>query len=57
MSVRVMTKGTIGDTYKSSQANVSNANQMAPGDPSIKQQGYGQKAKTPKIYPYSDKKK
>ena len=57
MSVRVMTKGTIGDTYKSSQANVSNANQMTPGDPSTKQQGYGQKAKTPKIYPYSDKKK
>ena len=54
MSVRVMTKGTIGDTYKSSKANVSNTNQMSPGDPSIKQQGYGQKAKTPKIYPYSD---
>ena len=54
MSVRVMTKSTIGDTYKVSKANVSNINQMSPGDPSIKQQGYGQKAKTPKFYPYSD---
>ena len=54
MSVRIMTKGTIGDTYKSSTANVSNVNQMSPGDPSIKQRGYGQKAKTPAIYPYSD---
>lgn len=54
MSVRVITKGTIGDTYKSSKANVSNTNQMSPGDPSIKQQGYSQKAKTPKLYPYSD---
>jgi len=54
MSVRVMVKGTVGDTYKSSKANVSNVNQMTPGDPSIKQYGYGQKAKTPAMYPYSD---
>jgi hypothetical protein len=54
MSVRVMVKGTVGDAYKSSTANVSNVNQMNPGDPSIKQHGYGQKAKTPAIYPYSD---
>ena len=49
MSVRVMVKGSIGDTYKPSKANVSNVNQMSPGDPSIKQYGYGQKAKTPSI--------
>ncbi len=54
MSVRVMVKGSIGDTYKPSKANVSNVNQMSPGDPSIKQYGYGQKAKTPSIYPYSE---
>ena len=54
MSVRVMVKGSVGDAYKPSKANVSNVNQMTPGDPSIKQYGYGQKAKTPKIYPYSD---
>lgn len=54
MSVRVMVKGTVGDTYKPSKSNVSNVNQMAPGDPSIKQHGYGQKAKTPAFYPYSD---
>ena len=54
MSVRVMTKGTVGDMYKPSKANVSNVNQMTPGDPSIKHYGYGQKAKTPAILPYSD---
>ena len=54
MSVRVMVKGSLGDTYKPSKSNVSNVNQMNPGDPSIKQYGYGQKAKTPANYPYSD---
>ena len=56
MSVRVMVKGTVGDTYKKSKANVSNANQMAPGDPSIKQRGYdnnNRKARTPDQWPYS----
>ena len=56
MSVRVMVKGTVGDTYKKSKANVSNANQMAPGDPSIKQRGYdnsNRKARTPYEWPYS----
>ena len=56
MSVRVMVKGTVGDTYKKSKANVSNTNQMSPGDPSIKQRGYdnnNRKARTPDKWPYS----
>ena len=52
MSVRVMVKGSLGDTYKSSKANVSNVNQMSPGDPSIKQRGYGQSVGTQDMYPY-----
>jgi len=52
MSVRVMVKGSLGDTYKSSKANVSNVNQMSPGDPSIKQKGYGQSVGTKDMYPY-----
>ena len=52
MSVRVMVKGSLGDTYKSSKANVSNVNQMSPGDPSIKQKGYGQRVGTKDMYPY-----
>jgi len=52
MSVRVMVKGSLGDTYKSSKANVSNVNQMSPGDPSIKQRGYGQSVGTKDMYPY-----
>ena len=47
MSVRIMSKGSVGDPYKKSKANVSNVNQMSPGDPSIKQYGYGQGEKTP----------
>jgi hypothetical protein len=46
MSVRIMSKGTVGDPYKSSTANVSNVNQMSPGDPSIKQKGYYQSEKS-----------
>ena len=56
MSVRVMVKGTVGDTYKKSKANVSNVNQMSPGYPSIKQRGYdnnNKKARTPDQWPYS----
>lgn len=52
MSVRVIVKGSLGDTYKSSKANVSNLNQMTPGDPSIKQKGYGQSVGTQDMYPY-----
>jgi len=52
MSVRVMVRGSLGDTYKSSKANVSNVNQMSPGDPSIKQKGYGQSGGTQDMYPY-----
>tara|TARA_B100000131_G_scaffold310422_1_gene342088 strand:- start:397 stop:1020 length:624 start_codon:yes stop_codon:yes gene_type:complete len=52
MSVRVIVKGSLGDTYKSSKANVSNVNQMSPGDPSIKQKGYGQSVGTQDMYPY-----
>ena len=52
MSVRVMVKGSLGDSYKSSKANVSNVNQMSPGDPSIKQKGYGQSVGTQNMYPY-----
>jgi len=52
MSVRVMVRGSLGDTYKSSKANVSNVNQMSPGDPSIKQKGYGQSVGTQDMYPY-----
>lgn len=52
MSVRVMVKGSLGDTYKSSKANISNVNQMSPGDPSIKQKGYGQRVGTKDMYPY-----
>ena len=52
MSVRVMVKGSLGDTYKSSTANVSNVNQMSPGDPSIKQKGYGQSVGTKDMFPY-----
>ena len=52
MSVRVMVKGSVGDTYKPSKASVSNVNQMSPGDPSIKQKGYGQRVGTKDMYPY-----
>lgn len=52
MSARVMVKGSLGDAYKSSKANVSNTNQMSPGDPSIKQKGYGQSVGTKDMYPY-----
>ncbi len=52
MSVRVMVKGSLGDTYKPGKHNVSNVNQMSPGDPSIKQKGYGQRVGTKDMHPY-----
>lgn len=52
-SVRILVKGTLGDPYHPSTSSTSNVNQMNPGDPSIKQGGYGQGEETPDMWPYS----
>tara|TARA_B100000927_G_scaffold270105_1_gene245996 strand:+ start:7526 stop:8269 length:744 start_codon:yes stop_codon:yes gene_type:complete len=53
MSVRVMVQGAgLGNTYKKSSANTYYTNSLTPGDPSIKQKGYGQSVGTQDIYPY-----
>lgn len=52
-AVRTIVMGTIGDPYHPSSSSTSNINQMNPGDPSIKQGGYGQDAETPDMWPYS----
>jgi len=53
MSVRVMVQGAgLGNVYKKSSANVHYTNSLTPGDPSIKQKGYGQSVGTKDMYPY-----
>ena len=53
MSVRVMVQGAgLGNPYEKSSANVHYTNSLTPGDPSIKQKGYGQSVGTKDMYPY-----
>lgn len=52
MSVRVMVKGSLGDTYKSSTANTSNVNRMGHKTTDINHKGYGQSVGTKDMYPY-----
>lgn len=52
MSVRVMVKGSLGDTYKSSTANTSNVNRMGHKTTDINHKGYGQNVGTKDMYPY-----
>jgi len=53
MSVRVIVQGSgLGNPYEKSTANVHYTNSLTPGDPSIKQKGYGQSVGTKDMYPY-----
>lgn len=53
MSGRIMVKSSgKGDAYKQKSANVYYTNSMTPGDPSIKQNGYGQRVGTQDKGPY-----
>ena len=52
MSVRVMVKGSLGDTYKSSTANTSNVNRVGHKTTGINHKGYGQSVGTKNMYPY-----
>ena len=52
MSVRVMVKGSLGDTYKSSTANTSNVNRMGYKTTDTNHKGYGQSVGTKDMYPY-----